>query len=134
MNPLLLAPLFELGKGIIDRLFPDPTQKAAAEFELLKLTQDGDLQKILAQLAINAKEAESASVFVAGWRPYVGWICGTGLLYATIIHNLLKWLARVNGWPEPPAVDTDTLVYLLGALLGIGTLRTVDKVKGVATK
>jgi hypothetical protein len=134
MNPLLLSPLFELGNNIISRLFPDPAQKAAAEFELLKLTQDGDLQKILAQLAINAKEAESSSVFVSGWRPYVGWICGTGLLYATIIHNLLEWLSAARGWPLPPAVDADTLLYVLGALLGIGTLRTIDKIKGVATK
>jgi len=134
MNPLLLSPLFELGNSIISRLFPDPAQKAAAEFELLKLTQDGDLQKILAQLAINAKEAESSSIFVAGWRPYVGWICGTGLLYATILHNLLEWLSAAKGWPMPPAVDTDVLLYVLGALLGIGTLRTVDKIKGVATK
>jgi hypothetical protein len=134
MNPLLLGPLFELGKGIIDRLIPDPEKKAAADFELLKLAQDGDLQKILAQLAINAKEAENPSIFVAGWRPFVGWICGSGLLYATIIHNLLEWLSAVKGWTLPPAVDTDVLLYVLGALLGIGTLRTIDKVKGVATK
>ena len=134
MNPLLLSPLFELGNSIISRLFPDPAQKAAAEFELLKLTQDGDLQKILAQLAINAKEAESSSIFVAGWRPFIGWICGSGLLYSTILHNLLEWLSQVQGWPSPPAVSTDVLLYVLGALLGIGTLRTYEKVKGVESK
>ena len=134
MNPLLLGPLFELGNNIIGRLFPDPAQKAAAELELLKLSQEGDLQKILAQLTINAKEAESASIFVAGWRPFVGWICGVGLLYATIIHNLLEWLSEVQGWTTPPAVDTGTLLYVLGALLGIGGLRTLEKVLGVATK
>ena len=134
MNPLLLGPLFELGKGIIDRLFPDPAAKAAAELELLKMSQAGDLQVILAQLAINAKEAESSSVFVAGWRPFVGWTCGIGLAYATIIHNLLEWLAVVRAWPLPPAVDTDTLLYVLGAMLGIGGLRTLEKVKGVAAK
>jgi len=134
MNPLLLGPLFELGKGIIDRLFPDPAKKAEAELELLKMTQAGDLQVILAQLAINAKEAESSSVFVAGWRPFVGWTCGIGLAYATIIHNLLEWLAVVRAWPLPPAVATDTLLYVLGAMLGIGGLRTLEKVKGVAAK
>lgn len=134
MNPLLLTPLFELGKSLIDRMLPDPAAKAAAELELLKLAQDGDIQKILAQLAINAKEAESSSVFVAGWRPFVGWICACGLLYSTIIHNLLEWLSIVRGWPVPPAVDVELLIYLLGALLGIGTLRTVEKVKNVATK
>jgi hypothetical protein len=134
MNPLLLSPLLELGNNIISRLFPDPAQKAAAEFELLKLTQDGDLKKILGQLEINAKEAANPSIFVAGWRPFVGWICGSGLLYATIVHNLLEWLSAARGWPLPPAVDTDVLMYVLGALLGIGTLRTIDKIKGVESK
>lgn len=134
MNPLLLGPLFELGKGIIDRLFPDPAKKAEAEFELLKMTQSGDLQVILAQLAINAKEAESSSIFVAGWRPFVGWTCGIGLFYATIGVNLLSWLSTAKGWPLPPTVDTDTLLYVLGAMLGVGGLRTLEKIKGVATK
>ncbi len=134
MNPLLIAPLFELGKGIIDRLFPDPTKKAEAELELLKMTQAGDLQVILAQLQINAKEAESPSVFVAGWRPFVGWICGGGLFYATIIHNILKWVSVIREWPLPPAVDTDTLIYVLGAMLGVGGLRTLEKIRGVAAK
>jgi len=134
MNPLLLGPLFELGKGIIDRLFPDPAKKAEAELELLKMTQAGDLQVILAQLQINAKEAENTSIFVAGWRPFVGWTCGLGLFYATIGVNLLSWLSIVKGWPLPPVVDTDTLLYVLGAMLGIGGLRTLEKVKGVAAK
>jgi len=134
MNPLLLGPLFELGKGIIDRLFPDPQKKAEAELELLKMTQAGDLQVILAQLQINAKEAESSSVFVAGWRPFVGWTCGIGLFYATIGVNLLSWLSTAKGWPLPPVVDTDTLLYVLGAMLGIGGLRTLEKIKGIAAK
>jgi len=57
-----------------------------------------------------------------------------GLAYATIIHNLLEWLAVIRSWPLPPAVDTDTLLYVLGAMLGIGGLRTLEKVKGVAAK
>jgi hypothetical protein len=134
MNPLLLGPLFELGKGIIDRMFPDPAKKAEAELELMKLAQSGDLQVILAQLAINAKEAENPNVFVAGWRPFIGWICGGGLLYATVIHNLIEWMSVIRNWPLPPAVDTDTLIYVLGALLGVGGMRTIEKIKGVAAK
>ena len=134
MNPLLLAPLFELGKGLIDRIFPDPAAKAAAELELLKMTQQGDLNVILEQLKINAIEAASPSIFVAGWRPFVGWTCGFGLVYATIIHNILEWVSVVQAWPIPPAVDTDTLIYVLGAMLGIGGLRTLEKVRGVAAK
>ena len=134
MNPLLLTPLFELGNSIIGRLFPDPAAKAAAELELLKLAQSGDLQQILAQLAINAKEAESPNVFVSGWRPFVGWVCGFGLLYATILHNLLKWVSDIRSWPLPPAVDTEALLYVLFSLLGIGTMRTMEKIRGVSSK
>jgi len=134
MNPLLLGPVFELGGKIIDRLFPDPAQKAQAELELLKLTQSGDLQTTLAQLEINAKEATHPSIFVAGWRPFVGWTCGIGLVYATVGHNLLAWLAVARGWPPPPVVDADLLIYTLGGLLGIGGLRTIEKVKGVSKR
>lgn len=132
MNPLLLGPVFEIGGKLIDRLFPDPAAKAAAELELLKMTQAGELQTTLAQLEINAREAAHPSIFVAGWRPFVGWTCGVGLIYATVGHNLLAWIAVARGWPEPPVVDADLLIYTLGGLLGIGGLRTIEKVKGVS--
>lgn len=133
MNPLFIGPLLELGKGIIDRLFPDPAQKAAAELELLKMTQEGDLKLILAQLEINAKEAQHPSIFISGWRPAVGWICGFGLAYQTVLHNILQWVASINSWPLPASPDTDTLVYVLGTLLGVAGLRTIEKVKDVAS-
>jgi hypothetical protein len=132
MNPLLVAPLFELGANIINRVFPDPEKRAAAELELLKLTTDGDLKKILGQLEINAKEAAHPSVLVAGWRPGAGWVGVAGFAYASVIHPLLTWLASAKGWPLPPAVDTDILFYVLGGMLGLGTLRTVEKSKGLA--
>ena len=134
MNPLLLGPVLSLGGKIIDRMFPDPAAKAAAELELLKLTQAGDLQTVLAQLEINAKEAAHPSVFVSGGRPFVMWVCGLGLAYATLLQPLLVWLASVKGWPSPPDVDADLLMYVLGGLLGLGGLRSVEKVKGVASK
>lgn len=133
MNPLFIGPLLELGKGIIDRLFPDPAQKAAAELELLKMTQEGDLKLILAQLEINAKEAQHPSIFISGWRPAVGWICGFGLAYQTVLHNILQWVASINKWPLPVSPDTDTLVYVLGTLLGVAGLRTIEKVKNVSS-
>jgi hypothetical protein len=132
MNPLLLAPLLEVGKGIIDRLFPDPEKKAAAELELLKMTQDGDLKQILAQLEINAKEAQHPSIFVAGWRPFFGWAGGAGFIYATIGQPVLAWIATVKGWPAPPTINIDLLWVVVTGLLGIGTLRSVEKVKGKA--
>ena len=134
MNPLILGPVLELGKSIIGRLFPDPAEKAKAELELLKMTQEGDLKMVLAQLEINAKEAQHPSLWVAGWRPGAGWCGVAGLAYVTILHPLLSWLATVKGWPTPPAMDTDLLWAVLTGMLGIGTLRSMEKVKNVATK
>lgn len=134
MNPLLLGPLFEIGGKIIDRLFPDPAEKARAELELLKMTQAGDLQQIIAQLEINAKEAQHPSMFVAGWRPGAGWAGVAGLVYAAIGQPLLTWLASAKGWPAPPPVDSDLLLYVLGGMLGLGGLRSFEKVKNVASK
>lgn len=131
MNPLLF-PLFDLGGKIIDRLFPDETAKAAAQLELLKLQQQGDLQQVLEQLRINAVEAAHPSIFVAGWRPFVGWVCGFALAYQSIFHNWLVWFSTAWHFTPPPAPDADTLVYILGTLLGVGAMRTYEKKSGVA--
>lgn len=133
MNPLLIGPLFEFGKSILDRLIPDPAKKAEAELELFKMAQAGDLQKVLGQLEVNAKEAAHTSVFVAGWRPWSGWVGGAGLAYAAILHPLLSWAAAIYGVPIPPPVDTEVLLYVLGGMLGLGTLRTYEKKQGVAS-
>jgi hypothetical protein len=132
VNPLIIAPVLEIGKSILDRLFPDPVAKAKAEAEMLILLQTHELQKVIAQLEVNAKEAANPSPFVAGWRPFVGWCCGAGFLWATIGHPIAAWLAAAKGWPMPPSIDTETLLYVLGGMLGLGALRSVEKVKGVA--
>lgn len=132
MNPLILAPVLEIGRSLLDRLFPDPTQKAKAEADMLILLQTHELQKVIAQLEVNAQEAANPNLMVAGWRPFVGWCCGLGFLWATIGHPVCAWIAASKGWPLPPAIDTETLLYVLGGMLGLGTLRTVEKVKGAA--
>ena len=132
MSPLLIGPVLEIGKSLIDRLFPDPALKAKAEMEMMVLLQTQDLQKVLGQLEINAKEATSSSVWVSGWRPGAGWASVAGLIYATIGHPFLAWLSAMKGWPAPPQIDTETLLYVLGGMLGLGTLRSVEKIKGAA--
>lgn len=131
MNPVFLGPLLDAGAAIINRLIPDPEKKAAAELELLKMTQDGELKPVLAQLEINAKEAAHPSIFVAGWRPAAGWVCVFGLLYDAVLHNILEWTALIKGWPSPPDVNSEALIYILCSLLGIGVLRTAEKIKKV---
>ena len=134
MNPLLLGPLFELGKGLIDRIIPDPEKKREAEMEFLKLAADGELKQVIAQLEINAREAQHPSIFVAGWRPFFGWAGGIGFVYAVMLQPMLAWYAAVHQVPVPPELNLDLLWVVVTGMLGIGGLRTFEKAKGVATK
>ena len=132
MNPLLLAPLLDVGRTLLDRFIPDPEAKRAAEAEFLKMAMDGELKQTIAQLEINAREAAHPSVFVAGWRPFFGWAGGFAFVYATIGQPLLAWWAATKGLPTPPTLNLDLLWAVVTGLLGIGGLRTFEKTKGVA--
>lgn len=134
MNPLILGPVLELGQSLLSRFFPDEKERAKAEADFLRMTFDGDLKQTLAQLEINAREAAHPNIFVSGWRPGVGWIGVVGFAYATLGHPILTWMSTARGWPPPPDLDTEVLTTVLYGLLGIGGLRTLEKVKGVATK
>jgi hypothetical protein len=138
MNPLLLSGLFDLGKGLIDRLFPDPAAKAAAQLELLKMQQAGDLAQLaadtdLAKLQIQTNIAEAAgNWFTAGWRPCIGWVCGAGLAYAALIEPFARFIAKVwFGYAgEFPVIDTNLTMQILMGMLGLGAMRSVEKIKG----
>ncbi len=131
MNPLILGPILEVGKTLLDRFIPDPEAKRQAEMELVRMAAEGELKQTIAQLEINAREASHASVFVAGWRPYFGWVGGTAFAYVGILKPLLTWIASIKGWPAPPDIDTDFLWVVVSGLLGIGGLRTMERLKGV---
>lgn len=134
MNPLLLGPLLEMGRTLLDRWVPDPAEKRAAEMELIRMAADGELKQVIAQLEINAREAQHPSVFVAGWRPAFGWAGCAGFVYATIAQPLLAWYASVHTLPTPPELNLDLLWVVITGMLGIGGLRTFEKSRGVATK
>ena len=128
----ITAGLDVLGK-VLDRVLPDKAAADKAKAELLTMQVRGDLDQLIGQLEINKVEAGHSSIFVAGWRPASGWICNIGLLYTFLLQPFLTWLATVAQIPAPPGIPFDALYVLLGSLLGVGTLRTVDKVKGVAS-
>ena len=134
MNPLLLGPLMEVGKTLIDRFLPDQEAKRKAEAEFLAMAMQGELKTVMAQLEINAKEAAHPSVFVSGGRPFFLWVGGVGFAYAVIIQPLLTWLAAIKGWPVPPNVNEDLLWVVVTGLLGLSGLRSAEKFKGVASK
>lgn len=132
MNPLILGSVFELGKNLIDRFIPDKTEAARVEAEFLRMAAEGELKQVIAQLEINAREAQHASIWVAGWRPFFGWAGGAGFVYATIAQPLLSWWAAIEGWPQPPVLNLDLLWVVVTGMLGIGGLRTFEKSKGVS--
>ncbi len=126
--------LLDIGGKVIDRLFPDPAQKAAAQLELFKLQQQGELSQMAGQMAINQAEAASANAFVAGWRPFVGWVCGTGFAVQFVVGPMAEWGAALAGHPVKfPQMDMATMMPLLFGMLGLGAYRSVEKVKGVAS-
>lgn len=124
--------------SVIDKIFPDASSAAEAKIKLIELEQAGSfkeiesqLQRDLAQAEINKVEAQSPSLFKSGWRPAVGWTCVVGLIYSVLVYPLLTWVAVVYNIVPPPNIDTGVLITLLGGLLGLGTLRTVEKAKGL---
>jgi hypothetical protein len=129
-----VSAVLDIGGKLIDRLWPDPAQADAAKLELFKLQQSGELTQMTGQLEINKVEAASSSVFVAGWRPFIGWTCGAALVYTFLLYPLLQWLAALlhPNMPIPVLVNMDMLWELMFGMLGFGGLRTFEKLKGVA--
>ncbi len=100
-----ISALFDLGKSAIDKIWPDPIKRAEELRKLEEMKQRGDLEELNAQvklltgqMEVNKIEASSKNVFVAGWRPFVGWVCGLGLAYASIIEPLMRFIASTNGY------------------------------------
>ena len=91
-------------------------------------------EQMLAQTQINQTEASSGSMFVAGWRPFIGWVGGAGLAWSFIIGPLIEYMARLAGSTATmPDFDFNQLITIVLAMLGVGTMRTVEKIKGVST-
>lgn len=155
-----LTALLTLGSTLAEKFIPDPQAKAAHHLKLAELAAEGDERKLQAyvtgiagQLEINKEEAKSGSFFVAGWRPAVGWIGAVGLAVAFIPKAIIitaLWAAQAYMMLDQctaPACDLTTfilppfpdlgvtdLIGILGAMLGIGTMRSFDKQAKTDTK
>jgi hypothetical protein len=125
---------------VLDKIIPDPQAAADAKLKALELAQKGDLAALdaelrlaLGQLEVNKAEA-TTDMFRGGWRPAVGWVCVVGLAYQFVLQPVLPWLATLFGAQVPPlpAIDNETLMVLLTGMLGLGGLRTLERVKGKA--
>lgn len=120
--------------GLIDKLFTSEDERAAAKLKLLEMEQAGQL----AQIAVNLKEAECENTFVAGWRPFIGWTCGIAFAYSFVLQPFLTFLAWLvmasTGERLPvetlPTLDLAGMMPVLLGMLGLGGLRTWEKVTG----
>lgn len=111
--------------SLLDKFIEDKDQKNQIAFELATLAERHAQVLAEGQLAVNKVEAAHKSLFVAGWRPAIGWICGLSLLYSTLISPV------ISIWYVVPEVDSSLLTPVLMGMLGLGALRTVEKTKGV---
>ena len=107
--------------GLLDKLIEDKDQKNALAHEIATMSERHAHEALKGQLEINKVEAAHKSLFVAGWRPAIGWVCMLGLLYNTIIANVLSI------WVEVPEVDTTLLVPVMMGMLGLGAMRSYEK-------
>jgi len=131
-DPITAA--FDLGGKLIDRLIPDPAQKAQAALQLMQLQQSGELAQMSGQMDIDKAEAANPNWFVAGWRPFVGWVCGLGLFSQFIVRPFVIWGSAMAGHPTDfPTLDMGTLVTLLGGMLGLTAARTYEKLNDAAS-
>lgn len=136
-----LTAIFDLGKVAIEKIWPDPTKRAKELRLLEEIKQRGNLEELNArvkllsgQMNVNAKEAEHKSVFVAGWRPWCGWVGGMSLAYVAVVDPLMRFIALTNGYEgEFPVIDTSITLQVLLGMLGIAGMRSFDKMKNTET-
>lgn len=118
---------------ILDRI-PDPNARAEAREEFTLALMKIEAEQSKAQVELNKAEAQHSSMFVAGWRPFIGWVGGVALAWTYIMYPIMEWVARIQGYTgELPVLQTDALYQLVLAMLGIGAMRSFDKLRGTHT-
>jgi len=119
--------------GLLDKFIEDKDQKARLAHDIATMAEKHAHEAAMAQTDINKAEAQHRSIFVAGWRPFIGWTCGVALAYHFVVAPLILFGA---GWagaeiPELPQFDMDSLMTVLLGMLGLGGMRTFEKSKGL---
>ena len=121
-NPITISEAVSQVGKTIDELVTSKEEKGRIDLELQKL-----------QTVINEKESEHSSLFVSGWRPFIGWICGVGLGFNFVLRPLINYVLLVF-FPQTPimeSLEVGALMTLITGMLGFGTIRTYEKIKGV---
>lgn len=118
---------------LLDKFIPDAGEKAKLAHEIATLAEKQAHEIALAQIEVNKEEAKSDQLFKSGWRPFIGWTCGTAFAYHFVAQPVIVFILAVSGTevPKLPEFDMTSLLTVLGGLLGLGSLRTFEKFKGV---
>jgi hypothetical protein len=132
-----LSNILSLAGTVIDKIFPDKTEAEKAKVKMAELAMQGQLEELKAQVSllvgqmnINTEEAKHASWFVAGWRPFIGWVCGSALAYYYILQPFLVWVLDIfNVNTSMPKMDVGELMTVLFGMLGLGAMRTFEKTR-----
>jgi len=119
--------------GLLDKFIEDKDQKAQLAHEIATMSERHMQEQIMGQLEINKAEAQHRSIFVAGWRPFLGWILASAMGWHFIFAPVTIFICAYLGVeiPELPVFDMDSLMTVLLGMLGLGGLRTVEKLKKV---
>ena len=119
--------------SLLDKFVEDKDQKAKLAHEIATMSEKFSQERALAQIELNKAEAASGSVWKGGWRPFVGWITASALLYHYILKDLIMFGCTLAGVevPELPEFDMASLMTILLGMLGIGGLRSYEKTKGI---
>ena len=127
----MITSLIEPVTGLLDKFIEDKDQKAKLAHEIATMGEKHAQQLALAQIEVNKAEAASGSFFKGGWRPFVGWVCAVAFAYHFVLQPLLIFIFSYAGIepPDLPQFQMNTLLTVLGGLLGIGGLRTYEKQK-----
>lgn len=132
----IFGPLIKPVTDLVSEVVVDKDKARELNVRLQELADKADEryhEAMMGQIEVNKVEAAHSSIFVAGWRPAVGWTGAAGLAYASILRPIADWIARIAGYTgELPQLDTTMLMTVLMGILGIGGFRTIEKVKGVA--
>lgn len=132
----ILKDLISPVTDIVSEVIVDKDKKKEFEYKLQELIDKADQryhEELMGQIEVNKAEATHASIFVAGWRPFIGWVAGVGIGYTFVLSPFIEFIARANGFiGEMPMPDTGQLMTLVTAMLGVGAMRSFDKMKGTA--
>jgi roadblock/LC7 domain-containing protein len=120
---------------LVSKFVPDRDAQVKLEAELKVKFAEIEASQLAAQSEINKVEAASSSLFVSGWRPFLGWICGACILYSYLLCPILAFLiAEAGATATLPKLPTEDLFSLTLAMLGLAGYRTYERVRGVAAK